>query len=49
MNNAVKFSNEKGEIICKVSKIKSNFQFSLKDNGVGIVLERLIKIKAILG
>jgi signal transduction histidine kinase len=42
--NAIKFSNQKGKIEIRLKKNQDNFEFKIKDNGIGIKSEDADKI-----
>jgi signal transduction histidine kinase len=48
MNNAVKFTKVEGNITLNVSRMSSFYYFSVWDDGIGISLDKLMKITAIL-
>ena len=44
IDNAIKYSSEKGVIEINISKIDSNISFSIKDNGIGISKKHLPRL-----
>ena len=44
LSNAFKFTAEGGKIECKVLKLESEIEISVKDSGIGIPLERIERI-----